>query len=63
MKTWRFVWSLFRFNKWTLTLQVVTAIVAIVAVEHSVALVQREVFDSLTGDARLSLGSGRSVSF
>ena len=56
MKIWRFVWRLFLFNKWTLVLQVVTAIVAIVAVEHAVALVQREVFDTLTGDARLSLG-------
>ena len=51
MKTWRFVWRLFLFNKWTLVLQVVTAIVATVAVEHAVALVQREVFDTLTGDA------------
>ena len=56
MNTWRFIWRLFLFNKWTLTLQVGTAIVSIVAIEHAVALAQREVFNTLTNDAGTSLG-------
>ena len=56
MNTWRFMWRLFLFNKWTLTLQVGTAIVSIVAIEHAVALAQREVFNTLTNDAGTSLG-------
>ena len=55
MKTWQFLWRLFLFNKWTLALQVGAAIVAMVAIEHTVALAQREVFDNLTNDARTSL--------
>ena len=58
MKTWRFIWRLFLFKKWTLMLQVGTAVVAMVAIEHTVALVQREVFDTLTGDAATSVGVG-----
>ena len=56
MNTWRFMWRLFLFNRWTLTLQVGTAIVSIVAIEHAVALAQREVFNTLTDDAGTSLG-------
>ena len=56
MKTWRFVWRLFLFKKWTLALQVGTAIVSMVAIEHAVALGQREVFNTLTEDASTSLG-------
>ena len=54
MKTWWFVWRLFR--KWTLTLQVGTAVLSLVVIVHAAALIQREVFDSLTGDAGVSLG-------
>ena len=56
MKTWWFLWRLFLFRKWTVTLQVVSAIVMMVVVEHAAALVQREIFDTLTGDAGISLG-------
>ena len=56
MKTWRFVWRLFLFKKWTLALQVGTAIVTMVAIEHAVALGQREIFNTLTEDASTSLG-------
>ena len=56
MKTWWFLWRLFLFKKWTFTLQVGSAIVSMVAVEHAVGLAQREVFDTLTGDAETSLG-------
>ena len=56
MKTLRFIWRLFVINKWTLSLQVGTAIVSMVAIEHAVALVQREVFNTLTDDAEWSLG-------
>ena len=55
MKTWWFIWRLLLFRKWTLTLQVGTAVVSMVAIEHAVALVQREVFDTLTGDAAISV--------
>lgn len=56
MKTWWFLWRLFLFKKWTFTLQVGSAIVSLVVVEHAVGLAQREVFDTLTGDAGASLG-------
>ena len=56
MKTWWFLWRLFLFKRWTVTLQVGTAIVLMVVIEHAVALAQREVFDTLTGDAGISLG-------
>ena len=56
MKTWWFLWRLFLFKRWTVTLQVGTAVVMMVVIEHAVALAQREVFDTLTGDAGISLG-------
>ena len=56
MKTWWFLWRLFLFKKWALSLQVASAVVTIVVMEHTVALVQREVFDTLTGDPGVSLG-------
>ena len=56
MNTWRFIWRLFLFSRWTLALQVGSAIVSMVAIEHAVALVQREVFNTLTDDAGTSLG-------
>ena len=56
MSTWLFMWRLFLFNKWPFTLQVGTAIISMVAIEHAVALAQREVFNTLTDDAGTSLG-------
>ena len=56
MKTWWFFWRLFLFKKWTFMLQTGSAIVSMVAIEHAVGLAQREVFDTLTGDAGTSLG-------
>ena len=56
MKTWWFLWRLFLFRKWTLMLQVGTAVLSLVVIVHAAALVQREIFDSLTGDAGVSLG-------
>ena len=56
MKTWWFFWRMFLFKKWTFMLQTGSAIVSMVAIEHAVGLAQREVFDTLTGDAATSLG-------
>jgi ATP-binding cassette, subfamily B, bacterial len=56
MKTRTFIWKTLLHNKWTLAPQIVTGIIATVAIEHIGALTQREVFDSLTGDARTSMG-------
>ena len=56
MKTWWFLWRLFLFRKWTLTLQVGAAVLTLVVIVHAAALVQRAVFDTLTGDAGVSLG-------
>lgn len=56
MKTWWFLWRLFLFRKWTLTLQVGAAVLSLVVIVHAAALVQREIFDFLTGDAGVSLG-------
>ena len=55
MKVWRFVWALFKANRWTLVLQVIAAVLSMTFVEHAIALVQREVFNVLTGHAQLSL--------
>ena len=56
VKTWWFFWRMFLFKKWTFMLQTGSAIVSMVAIEHAVGLAQREVFDTLTGDAATSLG-------
>ena len=56
MKTWWFVWRMFVFRKWTFTLQIGSAIVSMVAIEHAVGLAQREIFDTLTGDGGAFLG-------
>ena len=56
MKTWRYLLALFRINKWTLTLEFAVVVFGIVVLEQIVALTQREIFNNLTGDARVSLG-------
>ena len=54
MSTWRYLVSLSWTFKWTLALDFLGIIVVIVGLEQAFALTLREVFDTLTGDARTS---------
>jgi len=54
LSTWRYLVAIVWIYKWPLLLDLIGALLALAVAEQAVALVQREVFDSLTGDARLS---------
>ena len=56
MSTWRYLRSLAWTFKWTLSLDFFVQVVLIAALEHGFVLTIREIFDTLTGDARTSLG-------
>ena len=55
MKTWRYLWALFRTNKWSLMLEFVVVVLGVLVLSHIVGLTQREIFDNLAGDSRVSL--------
>ena len=55
MSTWRYVASLSWTFKWLLALDFLAAVAVIVGFEQAYALILREVFDTLTGNARTSL--------
>ncbi|MYB48260.1 MAG: ABC transporter ATP-binding protein, partial [Dehalococcoidia bacterium] len=56
MSTWRYLRSLAWTFKWTLLLDIFVQAVLIAALEHGFVLIVREIFDTMTGDARTSLG-------
>ncbi len=56
MSTWRYLKSLVWTFKWMLTLDIFVKAVLIAALEHVFVLTIREIFDTLTDDARTSLG-------
>ena len=56
MSTWRYLKSLVWTFKWTLSLDIFVQAVLIAALEHAFILTIREIFDTLTDDARTSLG-------
>lgn len=56
MSTWRYLRSLAWTFKWTLSLDIIVQAVLIAALEHGFILTIREIFDTLTDDARTSLG-------
>ena len=56
MSTWRYLRSLAWTFKWTLSLDIFVQAVLIAALEHGFVLIVREIFDTMTGDARTSLG-------
>ncbi len=56
MSAWRYLRSLAWTFKWTLSLDFFLQVVLIAALEHAFVLTIREIFDTLTGDARTSLG-------
>ena len=56
MSTWRYLKSLAWTFKWMLTLDIFVQAVVIAALEHVFVLTIREIFDTLTDDARTSLG-------
>ncbi len=55
MSTWRYIASLSWTFKWLLTLDFLASVAVIVGFEQAYALILREVFDTLTGNARTSL--------
>ena len=55
MSTWRYIASLSWTFKWTLALDFLGAVVVIAGLEQLYALTLREIFDTLTGEARTSL--------
>ena len=56
MSTWRYLKSLVWTFKWTLSLDIIVQAVLIAALEHGFVLTIREIFDTMTDDARTSLG-------
>ena len=56
MSAWRYLKSLAWTFKWTLSLDVFVQAVLIAALEHGFVLTIREIFDTMTDDARTSLG-------
>ena len=56
MSTWRYLRSLAWTFKWMLSLDIFLQAVLIAALEHAFILTIREIFDTLTDDARTSLG-------
>ena len=54
MSTWRYLATLSWTFKWTLALDFLGAVIVIVMFEQAYALILKEVFDTLTGDARTS---------
>lgn len=56
MSTWRYLRSLAWTFKWTLSLDFFVQVVLIAALEHAFVLTIREIFDTLTDDARTSFG-------
>ena len=56
MSTWRYLKSLAWTFRWMLTLDIFIQAVLIAALEHAFVLTIREIFDTLTDDARTSLG-------
>ena len=56
MSAWRYFRSLAWTFKWTLSLDFFVQVVLIAALEHAFVLTVREIFDTMTGDARTSLG-------
>ena len=54
MSTWRYLATLSWTFKWTLALDFLGAVIVIVGFEQAYALILKEVFDTLTGDARTS---------
>ena len=55
MSAWRYIRSLAWTFKWTLSLDFFAEVVLIAALNHLYVLTIREIFDTLTGDARTSL--------
>ncbi len=56
MSAWQYLKSLAWTFKWTLSLDIFVQAVLIAALEHAFVLTIREIFDTLTDDARTSLG-------
>ena len=56
MSAWRYLRSLAWTFKWTLSVDFFAEVVLIAALNHLYVLTIREIFDTLTGDARTSLG-------
>ena len=56
MSTWRYLLRIFWALKWPLLLELLMVVFWMVVLENAVGLIQREIFDQLTGDAHVSFG-------
>ena len=56
MSTWRYLLQVFGALKWPLLGELLMVVFWMVVLENAVGLIQREVFDQLTGDAHVSFG-------
>jgi ATP-binding cassette subfamily B protein len=56
MSTWRYLLRVFWALKWPLLGELILVVFWLVVLENGVGLIQREIFDQLTGDARASFG-------
>ena len=55
MRTWRLLCALYRSNRWWMAALLTAVLLLVVVQDHAIILVTREVFDSLTGNARVGL--------
>ena len=56
MSTWRYLWAAFWIYKWQFIVDLAQVVLWMVVMENLAALIQREIFNQLTGDAQVSLG-------
>ena len=56
MSTWRFLWALYKWFKWTLLIDLLGAAIVLVGLQNLLALGQRELFNELTGDSPIVFG-------
>lgn len=56
MSTWHYLWAAFWIYKWHFIVDLVSVLLWMVVMENLAALIQREIFNQLTGDAQVSFG-------
>ena len=56
MSTWRYLWPVFWNYKWQLLVDLGQVLLWLVVLENLVALIHREIFNQLTGNAQVSFG-------
>jgi ATP-binding cassette subfamily B protein len=56
LSTWHYLWAAFWIYKWHFIVDLVSVLLWMVVMENLAALIQREIFNQLTGDAQVSFG-------